>query len=512
MKPFLLDYTANMLIFTFNAAIGSRIICWDAYTYLTLLVAIKTMHNWKPEMKTYPIFLAAFVTIAVIVLSGCEPSPTPILELPTELPYYSLQLENNLPITHFAPRPFEELPDNHIGVHFEDYSRYSDTDDVYMVGFKWMRIQSLTRFWAFNNSYDLATFSLTSIPQSVDDLISEYIDNGVNIVLDLWLGAGLTPYGTTFQTEEEINQYLDYVRFVVSHFRNRIKYYQIWNEPFNMTPGEYANLVRRAIPVIREEDPGARIIINGIRGNWENGYPGYGYYQRYSLDMVYLNELLLSGVLPLVDGISWHPFYGNIPDDPYYQNYPQMVHWIKDLGESQGFTGEYFADELLWATVTEEDWDGGPPVSQHVAAKYYTRAITMHRGLDVNVTINTWFQEPFTEPIHYLCDILAGVEPTDITLTLASDATNVMHYGFALPNGDRLVALWTNDGAGEHNLGVSATLTFPGLSASKVVGINVLDGFEQQLITRDEDGNLVISGLFVKDYPVIIRFSSASSL
>ena len=48
-------------------------------------------------------------------------------------------------------------------------------------------------------------------------------------------------------------------------------------------------------------------IIPGMHGNWDNGYLGYGNYQRFSLDLVYLNELLRSGVAPIVDGISLHP-------------------------------------------------------------------------------------------------------------------------------------------------------------------------------------------------------------
>ncbi|MCJ7433431.1 MAG: hypothetical protein MUO77_08095, partial [Anaerolineales bacterium] len=203
------------------------------------------------------------------------------------------------------------------------------------------------------------------------------------------------------------------------------------------------------------------------------------------------------------------PFYDNLPSDPYYQDYPQILQGIKELAASQGFTGEYFADEILWRTVTEEGWDGGPPVSRHIAAKYYTRAITMHRGLDVNVTINTFFQEPFLAPIHNLCDILAGAEPTDITLSLASEAANVRHYAFVLPNGDRLVALWTNDEAVEDDPGVSATLTIPGSSAQRVIGVDVFNGFEQELITGAENGDLVIRDLLVKDYPIILRFAES---
>jgi len=423
----------------------------------------------------------------------------------------SLQQENNLPLTPLSPKPSQELPDNHIGVHFEDYGRYSDTGFVFTTGFKWIRIQSLTEFWddsGLQGPNNLKTFNLESIPPSVDDVISEYAINGVNVVLDLWMGADLRPYGTSFQSEQEVDRFSEYVRFVVSHFKDRIPYYEIWNEPGDIAVRDYASLVRHVVPIIREQDPEARIIIGAIHGNWENGFPGYGDYQRFSLAVDYLNELLRSGVAPLVDGISWHPFYDNIPSDPYYQDYPEMVAGIQELAAYQGFKGEYFADELLWRTVTEEGWEGGPPVNQLIAAKYYTRAIAEHRGLGVNVTIQTFFQEPFLAPIHNLCDTLAGAEPTDIALSLVpSEAANVRHYAFALPNGDRLIALWTNGEAVEDDPGVSATLTIPSFSAQKVIGIDVLNGFEQEVITETENGDLVIQNLLVKDYPIILRLT-----
>ena len=80
-----------------------------------------------------------------------------------------------------------------------------------------------------------------------------------------------------------------------------------------------------------------------------------------------------------------------------------------------------------------------------------------------------------------------------------------MSYTFVLPNGDTLVALWTDGVAVDDDPGVSATLTFPGSSVQSVIGIDVLHGFEQELIIETENGNLVIRSLLVKDYPIILR-------
>lgn len=416
----------------------------------------------------------------------------------------SLQQENNLPLTPLSPKPSQFLPDNHIGAWFEDYDRYYNTDFVYRNGFKRIRIGSL----AGRDQGWLTIINSESLSDEVDETISEYTDNGVEIVLNLTSGAGLPFNTTTFQSEEEIERYLEYVSFAVSHFKGRIHYYEIWNEPGFIAVNDYANLVERVVEVIRFIDPDAKIIIGAIQGDWVNGYPGYDVYQRFSVDIRYLNELLVSGVVPLVDGISWHPFYDNIPSDPYYQDYPEMVAGIQELAAYQGFKGKYFADEILWTTVDEENWDNGPPVSQHIAAKYYARAIAEHRGLGVNVTINTFFQVPFLAPIRNLCDTLAGAEPTDTTLSVAGEAINMRHYAFSLPNGDKLVALWTNGEAVDDDPGIEGTLILPGFSDQRVMGIDVLHGYQQRMITSEEDGNLVIRDLLVKDYPIILRLSS----
>jgi len=423
--------------------------------------------------------------------------PAGLFEITVEI-----QEGNDSPGFLLMPKPSQELLDNHIGAWFENYHRYYDTDFVYRNGFKRIRIGSL----AGRGQGWLTVINSETLSDEVDETISEYANEGVEIVLILASGAGLPFETTTFQSEQEFERYLEFVSFVVSHFKGRIHYYEIWNEPGHIPVRAYADLVERAVEVIRSIDPDAKVIIGAIQGDWVNGYPGYGEFQRFSVDMVYLNELLRSGVVHMVDGISWHPFYDNVPSDPYYQDYPDMLQGIKDLAASQGFTGEYFVDEILWTTVDEENWDNGPPVSQLIAAKYYTRTITEHRGLGVNITVQTFFQVPFLAPIHNLCDILAGAEPIDMALSIETDA-NVRYYAFALPDGERLVALWTNDVAVEEDYGVNATLTMSNFSAQSVIGIDVLIGFEQEMITSVEDGNLVIQDLLVKDYPIILRLT-----
>jgi polysaccharide biosynthesis protein PslG len=66
--------------------------------------------------------------------------------------------------------------------------------------------------------------------------------------------------------------YLSFVQFIVSHFKDRIEYYEVWNEPdVPICPqwievADYLNLVKRVIPVIQAEYPEAKIQVGGVSG------------------------------------------------------------------------------------------------------------------------------------------------------------------------------------------------------------------------------------------------------
>ncbi|MFW9835581.1 MAG: hypothetical protein ACFFEK_16380, partial [Candidatus Thorarchaeota archaeon] len=126
-------------------------------------------------------------------------------------------------------------------------------------------------YWEYNNEQEF--------PEEYDQFIDGLYDHGVSVdyMLHFWDKTGhangselSTP---RFQTEEQIQDFLNYTRFVVSHYKGRIQYYTIWSEPDNcggaggeegikcILPEDYINLVRRTVPVIHEEDPQAKVAI-----------------------------------------------------------------------------------------------------------------------------------------------------------------------------------------------------------------------------------------------------------
>jgi hypothetical protein len=441
------------------------------------------------------------------------PAPTPVPFTQTPLPpSMILQEGNNLPRTLLQGKPSSELADNRIGslchspwcVRDETHTN----DEFFDLGLKGILRLTLNETDAPAVDWSRSEFYVAPEDDDWITLVSRNIT--VAYILSFWDKAnnpsGWEGNSSRFKTEEEIQRYLDYVQFTVNQFRDRIHYYEIWNEP-NYTvplqyiePADYINLVKRTIPIIRGIDPEAKIIIGGISGLEDPEAREY------------LFTILQSDIMPMVDVVSWHPFFGDSPQydefREYYYSYPSLVQQIKAMASAHGFRGEYRADELTWRTSVNPNPSQPRIYSEITAAKYYARGIVLNLGMDVAVGVMI---DPRIMVIRSttgnLCTLMAGAKPESLSIEIQSQATDVMSYSFSLPDGDQLIVLWSNGVAVDDDHGVTSILTIPGFSNWNATAMDVLNGFEQELITSNENDNLVIRDLLIKDYPIIIRLS-----
>lgn len=102
--------------------------------------------------------------------------------------------------------------------------------------------------------------------------------------------------------------------------------------------------------------------------------------------------------------------------------------------------------------------------------------------------------------------VMDGTEPAQLAVDVQNSAEYILIYSFSTPDSGYLVALWTNGIAVYHDPGVEARMTISDGSASQVIGIDVLYGFEQELDFRVENGNLVIN-MIARDYPILIKLN-----
>jgi hypothetical protein len=432
----------------------------------------------------------------------------------------NLQEGNTLPKAQLQPKQSRELEDNRIGDKqpFERRSLLPNPDifldQVNNVGQKWIHV---TIDWGeWDQVETTGEYSTYYIDPSHDEAITGLANLGIEMVYSLvfWDEEIQPEEGyTRFKTEDEIQRYLDYAQFIVHNFKDRIQYYEMINEPRfnegapfhqqNIELVDYIELVRRTVQVIRQEYPEAKIVVGATVLFYDRDY---------------LFGILESDIMPLVDAISWHPMYGTSPeyDDlrEYYYNYPSIVQEIKDVASAHGFKGEYIAEEMTWRTPLNPLPDQPWLYSEIVSAKYYARGIMMHLGMDVTAGLGDTshiLSLPKMVVIRNLCTIMAGAEPVSLPIEIQSEATKMRSYSFSLPNGDNLIALWTDGVAVDDDPGVKANLTLQGFTGRDVMGIDVLNGFQQPMITSSENGNLTIQNLIVRDYPLILRLERAEA-
>jgi hypothetical protein len=415
---------------------------------------------------------------------------------PTIDPRESLTLQegNNLPKNEIVTEYFGRHPNNWIGDMFpldrhpkpcptatQDWS-YTHVGDL---GLKWVRLS--LDFTDLESVREYDNYSQFEVNECQEQVLNLLVENDIAILYTLvyWdeeLHAEVYPdYGN----EDDIQRFVDYSRFIVRHFKDRIQYYEILNEAIAYVDvTDYINLVHRVVPVIRDEDPQAKIVV-GDSANL-----------LYPHTQDYLFTVLQSDIIPIVDGIAAHPMYGSSPQyeetRSYYYNYPNMWQDIKDVAVAHGFSGEYFAEEMAWRTSINPLPEWEPWVyTPIVAAKYYARGILINRGLDIWAGIGGEMYDtilPIPKVVRNLGTVMAGAVPATLDVEIQGEAMNVVSYTFSSSNGDRLVAFWMDGEAVDDDPGVPTTLIFPGLSAQNVVGIDVLEGFRQELVTGTENG------------------------
>jgi hypothetical protein len=228
----------------------------------------------------------------------------------------------------------------------------------------------------------------------------------------------------------------------------------------------------------------------------------------------YLFAVLESDLMPQVDVISWHAFYGDSPEhgSDYYYGYPSLVQRIREVATAHGFKGEFEADEIQWRSESEPDYDH-PAYGDPAYAKYWARGILMNLGMDVvagnlRVTLADW--PTAYRMIHNLTSVMAGNSPVSLRATIDTVAAPVVSYGFSLANGDSLLAIWVDGVATDADCpGTPATITFPGQAGRSAAAIDVLRGLQQPLLSSIKRQDLVVRDLLLGDSPVLIRLSSA---
>jgi len=314
----------------------------------------------------------------------------------------------------------------------------------------------------------------------------------------------------------------------VRHFKDRVRYYEIWNEESGGygglgDPKLYSDYVRRMVPIIRKEHPKARILLGSVSGlSW-----------RREMGINYLRARLGEGLGQLVDAIGWHPCYSCDPAGGIYENYPKEFKEFKQFAESHGFNGEYMCTEwdMFAPYPTPHEYEG-QVYSELVKAKYSVRFAIMNVGLniipfwnetwnnhhidrDVELFRNTFSMEPLCptqpQPAYYvmrtLSTVLEAATPVEMEERFSNKQVAFEHFTFALPNHDFLLSLCLTGRSKDISDEVQTDINFPDRTLKSATGIDILNGTSQPLKVSTEAGSTSLNKVLIKDYPIVFKLS-----
>ena len=135
-------------------------------------------------------------------------------------------------------------------------------------------------------------------------------------------------------TPEGIQDYCNYIKMVVNRYKDRIHYWEIWNEPnigfWTGTVEQYAELMKAAYDSIKEADPNAKVIGCCTAGT----------------DLGFIERVFQLGGFDEMDILSIHPYR--------YPPTPEETDLMAELQKADALIRKYGKPKEIW--MTEIGW------------------------------------------------------------------------------------------------------------------------------------------------------------
>ncbi|HUE75606.1 MAG TPA: endo-1,4-beta-xylanase [Chloroflexota bacterium] len=211
--------------------------------------------------------------------------------------------------------------------------------------------------------------------EKYDRIVDEALKNNIQVIARLDRPPAWTRVDNSVpeRPPDNFEDYGDFVHAVVSHFKGRVYYYQIWNEP-NIYPewgdqsidaAGYTRLLEIAYRRAKEADPNVRILSAPLAQTLETN-------TRNLSELVFLNQMYEHGAQNSFDILFANGYgFDRPPDDapdPNVLNFARVT-LVREIMERHGDGGKpiWFnefgwnaspdslpRDKLLWGQVTEQ--------------------------------------------------------------------------------------------------------------------------------------------------------------
>ncbi len=448
-----------------------------------------------------------------------------------------------------------EIKNSRVGVGFEKLDRNAfdpekSYDKVAALGVKWARIQS---GWE-RTEQTKGVYDFSWLDTIVDNLLKRDLIPWINVSYGnpLYTEKAKEVFGSVgcppVASEEELTAWGNYVYALVDHFKGRVEYFEIWNEPdgkscwkIEHSGKAYGKLVQVSAQAARKADPNAKIIA-GVQNK-----PNFAW----------AADFFSSGAGTDIDCYSYH---GYAIDEFKHAGFLKAV---RTLGR------QYNPKlELIQGEGGTQSRSGGKGAlkfgawTKHRQAKYMLRRFMADFQMDVKFAswfssidmmealngvrgqLSSWLdygyfgvlQADFDEngkatgvysekPSYRTLQVIASIFREDFTVTelpvtpvtLPSprlyhddeNANDIKITGFSKPNGSMALAYWkstdilTTDYYG--------TASFISAAPGKIRLVDMIDGTiyelpEDMAIVNGEGGSVTLQNLPLMDYPLLITF------
>lgn len=224
-----------------------------------------------------------------------------------------------------------------------------------------------------------------------------------------WTRAAADEPGT-FAPPDNDQDFADFVRAVVTRYKGRVRYYQLWNEPniypewgeYTISPEDYTQLLKAGAIAAREADPNV-VIIAGALAATINLQPSAPPPANSLSDLLFLQRMYGAGAAPYFDimAVQGYGLWSGPTDRRMHPRVLNIGHhaFIRDLMVANGD-----AAKPIW--IAEMNWNAAPEdvvarygrVTEEQQARYlpmaYQRVIDEWPWVGV---ANTWYLKRATD-------------------------------------------------------------------------------------------------------------------
>jgi len=328
------------------------------------------------------------------------------------------------------------------------------------------------------------------------------------------LGAGI------FTAEETLTGWRNYVEAVVTHYKDAVTEWEIWNEPSHKAdPAAYANLMIAASKAIRKAQPQATIMGFTVHGAFSGGGLNF--------PRAVFDVLKEKGELECVDYVTYHPYTPN-PDSLYVK-----LNELQDLLKAYNprlklYQGESGCPSILewghamsnisWTEYSQAKWDlrrMSGDWARGIRTSIFT-IVDLNYGfmlqsfglLRADLNHRIIYKRPSFYAVQHMATFFDNaVQPTGL-LAYESDAKRTMEVvGFKKADTPG-VLLWYNDQAPCDALTFDAvSLTVKGVVFKNPVYVELITGRVFDLAKdswKNAEGNAVFTRLPIWDSPVML--------